>query len=58
MVFHVCQGKQKKLEISGPNTSREPMEMSIPQLNSMRKPAMIYILVTSMPTGEARWPHG
>jgi len=30
----------------GPNTSPEPMEMSILQLNSMRKPATIYILFT------------
>ena len=30
----------------GPNTSPEPLEMSIPQLNSMQKPATIYILVT------------
>jgi len=42
-------GKAEEIgNLGGPNTSPEPMEMSIPQLNSMQKAAMIYILF--MPT--------
>ena len=40
-------GKAEEIgNLGGPNTRPEPMEMSIPQFNSMRKPATIYILFT------------
>jgi len=40
-------GKAEEIgNLGGPNTSPEPMEMAIPQLNSMRKWATLYILVT------------
>jgi len=40
-------GKAEEIgNLGGPNTSPEPMEMSILQLNSMWKPATIYTLFT------------
>ena len=51
-------GKAEEIgNLGGPNTSPEPMEMSIPQLNSMRKPvggAVASWLVRSSPDRAVR----